>query len=155
MMGSYIPIGMQVMARVTIEAIKGSGATIAVVSGTIAGKQVTQVNLHLTTENAVDLGTVKALDLSQCPKLVYLDCASKDLVSIDLSQCADLEQLYCFGNKLTSIDVSHCVALYDFWCNENLLTTLDVSKCPELTTLNCYDNQLSALDISQCQKLSF
>ena len=118
------------------------------------------------------------LDMSGCPMLEKLDCASnKSLTSLNVSKNKLLNSLICDWNtKLTVLDVSQNTELNYLNCERNYfmaelylpkgpsltslrcrytkVTKLDVSGCTALPSLDCSDNKLTSLDVSGCTALT-
>ena len=95
-----------------------------------------------------------ALDLSQNPSLYYLECYNNLLTDLDLSQNPGIVSLHCSGNQLTDLVLSQQPSLSFLDCSANKLTDLDISKSPELRDLYCSDNQLAELCLSDNLNLS-
>ncbi len=115
-------------------------------------------------------GSLKKLDLSQCPNLSTLDIYHAGLTSVALPKTGSLRSLYFENLALKSLDLSAHTNLRDvsivycdvcrevkFGKNENLenvslnesaVSKLDVSQCPNLTNLDCYETPIKSLDIS-------
>ena len=85
---------------------------------------------------------------------ITLNCGRNYITALDVTQCPALIYLYCDENELTSLNLSKCTELYFLSCRENQLTSLDISKCTELTYLFCFGNQLTSLDVSKCIELN-
>lgn len=89
------------------------------------------------------------LDLSECPGLVTVNCASNYLASLNVSKNALLTSLDCSRNSpLTELDVSQNTALTSLECSYCALTMLDVSQNTALTSLSCKGNKMTMLDMS-------
>ena len=89
------------------------------------------------------------LDLSECPGLVTVNCASNNLASLNVSKNALLTSLDCSRNSpLTELDVSQNTALTSLECSYCALTMLDVSQNTALTSLSCKGNKMTMLDMS-------
>ena len=93
------------------------------------------------------------LDLSNCPNLTSLDCASNALENLDLSATPNLTVLKCQYNKLTSLDLSATPNLTTLVCGGPALVSLNLSNSPNLTKLQCSNSSLTSLDLSTCQNL--
>ena len=93
------------------------------------------------------------LDLSNCPNLTSLDCASNALENLDLSATPNLTVLKCQYNKLTSLDLSATPNLTTLVCGGPALVSLNLSNSPNLTELQCSNSSLTSLDLSTCQNL--
>lgn len=93
-------------------------------------------------------GRITSLDLSQNPKLIFLDCRYTSLESLDLSHNPKLQEVTCVSNSLTSLDVSNLSELTYLDCALNSLGTLDVSHNPKLFFLHCQYAELQSLNLS-------
>lgn len=76
--------------------------------------------------------TIKTLNLTKNPKLIYLECND---------------------NKLTDLNISNNSKLLNINCSKNLLTKLDISKCINITALNCHTNLITYLNITKNTKI--
>ena len=93
---------------------------------------------------------IKKLDLSNNPKLIWLQAYSggegyddiAQLTEIDLSGKPNLQFADLKNNALATIDVSGNTALRQLIVNNNKLTTLDVSKNTALEVLRASGNLL-------------
>ena len=95
------------------------------------------------------------LDLSGCPGLETVNCASNYLASLNVSKNALLTSLDCSRNSpLTELDVSQNTALTSLECSYCALTMLDVSQNTALTSLSCNGNKMTMLDVSQNTNLT-
>ena len=94
-----------------------------------------------------------SLDLSQNPKLTYVNCSYNRLASLNLENLASLSELSCSNNQLSGLDLDGNPALSMLDCSDNRLTQLDLRPCRDLKGLMCRGNQLTSLDVSGMQKL--
>ncbi len=88
---------------------------------------------------------LEQLDVSQKPKLVFLECQKNKLSELNLLNNKSLEYLDCSSNKLTFLDLSNNKKLNMLYCSSNKLTFLDLSKLK---------NHLSLVDVRSCKKLA-
>lgn len=98
-------------------------------------------------------GGLTSLDLSQNPKLTYVNCSYNRLASLNLENLASLSELSCSNNQLSGLDLDGNPALSMLDCSDNRLTQLDLRPCRDLKGLMCRGNQLTSLDVSGMQKL--
>ncbi len=112
---------------------------------------------------------MKVLDLSNNPKLEYVQIQLCGFMSLNLSGLSALKFLVCQGTLFQELDMSTCTALQylrsvcglltkvnlsnnnnlkevDLW--DNKLTTLDLSNNINLKEVDLWDNQLTTLDLS-------
>ena len=99
-----------------------------------------------------NLGSIKALDVSQCSSLQGLWCHTTGLTSLNVSGCNALEYLRCESNSLTSLNVSNLTSLKNLYCNNNKLTSLNIAGC-SLDWLECQNNDLSSLSLAGLSSL--
>ena len=67
----------------------------------------------------MDCDTIKSLDVSKCPTLIYLSCNDNKLKSLDVSKCTELVELVCYYSELTSLNITGCTKLRYLNCSEN------------------------------------
>lgn len=106
---------------------------------------------------------ISKLDVTNNPKLEYLDCANLVLENLDLSK--NLELTYASVNGISYkseftrengdfiIDLSNNKKLNYFSCNYLRAGGLKLGENTALTELNCYKNNFTQLDISGCSNL--
>jgi hypothetical protein len=63
------------------------------------------------------------LDLSECDKLINLNCIKNRIETLDIRGCTSLENLYCKGNWLKTLDLSTNEALKKLDCDESVTVT--------------------------------
>ncbi len=93
------------------------------------------------------------IDLSQCNKLTYLDCASTAWKNLDLSQHPDLQHLDCSGTQIQSLDLTNNMNLQYLDCSGTAITGLDLSRNLELQYLDCSGTKITGLDLRQNKDL--
>ena len=103
--------------------------------------------------NGQTQGQLTDLDVSQNPKLTYLDCHGNRITQLDLSNNSLLRTLRCSDNQLKSLDVSGLVLLNYLDCGNNQLSRLDVSRNVLLTELHYGQNSIMTIDLSRCPTL--
>ncbi|MBO6221685.1 MAG: leucine-rich repeat domain-containing protein [Bacteroidales bacterium] len=92
--------------------------------------------------------SITILDLSNNTALTDLDCENNRLTRLDVSSMPDLGWLNCAENELTELNVRNNPKLYELHCSRNNLGNLDLNNNPQLKTLECSDNALTVLDLS-------
>lgn len=110
---------------------------------------------------------ITSLDLSQNPRLTYLNAGRNELSSIDVSANSELEVLYLHSNQLTTLEakgnrhlrqlrVQNNPSLKTLWCENNALTNLNVTSCTALSLLVCYGNPnlASITGLGSCRALA-
>lgn len=138
----------------------------AVTSISVSTQEITAVdNLYLfpnletlscagsVTNNQI-MGKLTALDISQNPKLTFVNCFANQISSLDVSANRQLIRLNCGYNQLTALDVRQNPVLNQLRCDGNQLTVLDLRQNPELSRVDCYSNQLTSLDVTNNPKLA-
>lgn len=76
-----------------------------------------------------------SLDISQCPKLKFLNVSHNRLTTLNLSNNTKLEMLSVWDNQLTSLDVSKLINLQELYCSKNKFTSLDLTHNPRLSKI--------------------
>jgi hypothetical protein len=94
--------------------------------------------------NIQDFGAT-AVDISDMPTLLHLDCAGNDLGTLDVSGSTGLRYLDCSNCNLTEMNIDGCLALRVLNCYRNRLTGLDLSDREQLTALDCSFNPLGEI----------
>ena len=129
------------------------------------------------TEDYRSVWYMNEIDITNCPKLMYIELTDNALESIDLTGCPDLEVLRITWNNLKSIDVTKCPKLthlyvrknadltgvldltqcpniVEVWCGESQFTGVNfAAETPALETLICYDSKIESLNLSSCPNL--
>jgi len=95
-----------------------------------------------------ELGQLTSLDISNCPKLVKLNCSQNLINNLNLSKNTMLVELYCSGNQLRELDTTNCPNLKIIRCDNNLLTNLDLTTNQKLECLSIKDNNFAKQDLS-------
>lgn len=103
----------------------------------------------------VSRGMLSALDVTQCPKLEYLDCSNTQLTRLDVSHNPALKYLVCRNVRLTSLAVAWNPSLQFLDCSSNELVTLDLRFNPALWYLNCASNELTLLGLGHNSSLEY
>jgi hypothetical protein len=67
-------------------------------------------------------GMITSLDVSNCLKLNYLNCAYNNLTELDVTKNADLVILNCAENQLSSIKLNNNKKLHSIHCDRNNLS---------------------------------
>lgn len=125
-------------------------------------------NLSLTALNTSTLtkleklnisgSTIATIDLSNNPRLKYLNVNKSSVSALLLEGNSDLEELYCSGltalTNRTLILENHPMLWY-LSCSESRLTHLDVTGCPKLVTLNCKSNSIPVLNLTNNESLEY
>lgn len=115
------------------------------------------------------------VDISNCLKLISIECSATGLSSINLTKHLDLECFIarsnplletldvtkntkltwlCFlGTSVSSISVRNCPNLRILRCNDTNISSLDLSQNPKLSELDCQNCSLTSLDVSICTNL--
>ena len=120
----------------------------------------------------------KAIDLTGCSSLIYLELTDNGIEEIDLSDCVKLQVLRMTWNALTSIDVTHNpelthlyvrknpeltgvidlsnnTKLQEVWCAESKVEGLNLANAhDDLTTIVSYYSNIATLDLSTCPNLT-
>lgn len=96
---------------------------------------------------------IKAIDLTNNDKLVFLSLYTNELSSLDLSNQTKLVELNIGNCELGSIDLTACAKLKKLKARSNNLSSIDLSNCPELTKIELVGNGLTSLDLSNNTKL--
>jgi hypothetical protein len=122
-----------------------------------AGVEFVTESLYLFPEleglNCVD-NYVTALDLSNNPKLKWVNCGLNDgLTSLNVSNNPLLESIDCYGDNLSALNITQNPKLESLICANNSITQLDVSYNPALASLDCYNNRLSGIDVTHNPEL--
>jgi len=91
---------------------------------------------------------ITKLNLSNCSKLVKLDCSQNQLSELNLNKNTKLTELYCSNNQLRELNVGNCPSLQLLYCHNNLLTNLDLSTNLQLRFLSINDNNFTKQDLS-------
>ena len=94
-----------------------------------------------------------ALDVSECPKLTWLECYWCSITELDLTGCSELCFLDMEGCHVGELDVSNFPELWYLMCENCGLSELDVSNNPKLRFLHCGVNGISELDLSNNGRL--
>ena len=97
---------------------------------------------------------LKHIDVTHNPELEHLMCGSCELDELDLSKNPKLMHLDAFRNNFTELDLSNNDKLkrLDFWDNQKL-GTVDISHMAGLQTLNCAHTGITKLDLSHNPEL--
>lgn len=100
------------------------------------------------------ISMLKSIDVSNMPKLQYLDIKGNEISYIDLSKNEQLYVLKAANNNLASLDVTNNPLLEELLVQGNEITSIDLSKNPQLLSLNVGDNKLTALDVTANKNLA-
>ncbi|MGV2884189.1 leucine-rich repeat domain-containing protein [Paenibacillus taichungensis] len=93
------------------------------------------------------------LNLDHNPSLKELSCSYNAFFTLELHHNKLLERLECSNNYISHLDVSSCMNLLEIRCNHNHLTELDTCNNPKLESVRCFNNHISKLDLSQNEHL--
>ena len=118
---------------------------------------LTKLNLSNCTKLVIlqcDFSALQTLDVSKCPQLKELTCGSCNLRRVKLDKNIHLQTLVVSGNLLREINLFGLLTLQDFNCDDNKLKYIDLSTCPSLLTLRCNNNKLTELDLSTARQLT-
>ncbi len=88
------------------------------------------------------------LDLSQTPKLRYLDAKNNQIETINFDFTPDLSYINITGNNITSVNLSQLPGLWYFLAENNNLQELNLTQNVELMELSISNNNLTELDLS-------
>ncbi|MBQ2110785.1 MAG: hypothetical protein II191_03475 [Clostridia bacterium] len=77
------------------------------------------------------------LDVSECPSLEVLNCASARINELDLSDKTNLKQLTIVGSTVPEIDLMSCVSLDTLSADSSQVRSLDLSNCEKMRQLRC------------------
>ena len=91
---------------------------------------------------------MKVLDLSNNPKLEYVQIQLCGFMSLNLSGLSALKFLVCQGTLFQELDMSTCTALQYLRSVCGLLTKVNLSNNNNLKEVDLWDNQLTTLDLS-------
>jgi hypothetical protein len=115
------------------------------------GQELEEVDLSSNTQLdtlLLQANYLSSIDLSNHPKLVYVDLTSNQLHSISgLSEASHLKELNLSFNDLEEFAIDNESVEVVFMTN-NLLTSFDVSGAPNLRSILLTSNQLTAVDLS-------
>jgi len=100
------------------------------------------------------ISMLESIDVSNMPKLQYLDIKNNDISTINLSNNTNLYYLNVSNNNLPTLDVTGNTLLENLSAQGNLLTSLDLSKCQNLKSLSVGDNKLTQLDVAANKNLT-
>ncbi|MBR4440243.1 MAG: hypothetical protein IKS00_01715 [Bacteroidales bacterium] len=97
---------------------------------------------------------LKHIDVTHNPELEHLMCGTCQLDELDLSKNPKLQHLDAFQNNFTELDLSNnkMMKRLNFWYNENL-GEVKISHMAGLQTLNCAKTGISKLDLSHNPEL--
>ena len=97
---------------------------------------------------------LKHIDVTHNPELEHLMCGTCELEELDVSKNPKLQHLDAFQNNFTELDLSNnkMMKRLDFWYNENL-GDVKISHMAGLQTLNCAKTGISKLDLSHNPEL--
>lgn len=138
------------------------------IDGTAAGSKVTiygnirALNFEGFGDAAEYFGLwdnhIEAIDLTNCPDLLWLSLYWNPITELDLSPCPDLLVLNTSYTALKTLDLSHnpdllaLQAYSDGWGDEEegiaMLKSLDVTNMPYLQYLQAKNNELTSIDLS-------
>ena len=91
---------------------------------------------------------MKVLDLSNNPKLEYVQIQLCGFMSLNLSGLSALKFLVCQGTLFQELDMSTCTALQYLRSVCGLLTKVNLSNNNNLKEVDLWDNKLTTLDLS-------
>ncbi|CAB4493561.1 hypothetical protein RhiirA5_424506 [Rhizophagus irregularis] len=75
--------------------------------------ELTELKVDSLIELKCSNTSIKKLSFKFCPNIIKIDCSNNDkLVNLDVSNCPKLEFLDCSHNKLTILDLSNCGLLF-------------------------------------------
>ena len=92
---------------------------------------------------------LKELDITQCGKLVFVDCDENELTKLDVSKNLLLNFLSANKNKIGSIDVNAQKYLETLSLNGTDIEKLNVTNNPYLQNLFANENKLSELNLTK------
>lgn len=97
---------------------------------------------------------LKKIDVTHNPELEHLMCGTCQLKELDLTKNPKLQHLDCFRNEFTELDLSNNPLLkrLDLWDNPNL-GDVEIGHIKGLQTYNCAKTGISKLDLSQHPEL--
>ena len=115
------------------------------------GNPISSLDLSKQTKlkvmNALDMPSLKELDLSNKTELTNVSLYRGVLESLNLSGCSKLQEAAIYENQLKELNISGCSELSYLGCYDNQIPALDVSACTKLSFLDCYNNKLTSLSI--------
>lgn len=100
------------------------------------------------------ISMLESIDVSNMPRLQYLDIKNNEISSIDLTQCPYLTWALMYGNELSSIDLSGNPILEELSIGANNLSAIDLSHNPALKELTVDNNPLTSVDVSENRVLT-
>lgn len=94
------------------------------------------------------IAMLSQLDLSQTPKLRYLDAKNNRIETINFDYTPDLSYINITGNNITSVNLSQLPGLWYFLAANNNLQELNLTQNVELVELSISNNNITELDLS-------
>ena len=122
----------------------------------LSGNSLKAINLAgstALTRLVVVKNQLAALNIENCPRLIYLAASGNHLVTLNLSANIQLTDIYLSANQLTELDVSRQSGLVNLDVMNNRLTDISVRVNPDLEKLLISYNQLQNIDVSANQRL--
>ena len=95
-----------------------------------------------------------SLDFSDLPDLLWVYCHDNpNLTSLNVSNNPKMAYIECNTCPLKHIDVTHNPELEHLMCGTCQLTELDVTKNPKLQHLDAFQNEFTSLDLSNNKQM--
>jgi len=93
------------------------------------------------------------IDLSNNPKITYLQLDSRGIDVIDVSKNTELLELYIHGNNLKELNVKNNTKLEHLDFSFNRIKEIDLSNNAELVSLFFQNNEISSVNLKNLSKL--
>lgn len=94
-----------------------------------------------------------SIDVTQNPKLEYLDITYSKIDKLDVSRNPNLEELHAFVTNLSEVDVTRNPKLRRLDLNTTDIRKIDVTQNPKLFALNVEYTKISSLDVTKNPEL--
>ena len=91
------------------------------------------------------------LGVTACSNLLNIYVRTQTLTNFDISDCVNLDTVDVAFNNLTSITLDSSVKYLD--CTGNAISSLDLGYFKRLKELHCASNRISHLSIDGCTNL--
>lgn len=113
------------------------------------GNQLTKLQLYRGEKASVletlacGYNALSELDVASFNNLISLDCGANGNISeLDISQCPKLQYLNCESNRITELDLTEKHTLNTLICQNNLIRNLDISDTMVRHGLSLWGNPI-------------
>lgn len=148
--GESVTLQLTSLSPVTVDWGDGNAQTYtgSEVTGTVKGTTITITGDEYWTGLDCSGADLTALQLTNAPELISLNCSGNNLASLSLGAQKKLKDLDCSGNRLSALQLSSNTEIEALNCSDNSIRMLTLTKLTSLRSFDCSNNQISSLGLS-------